>query len=383
MRSRLLLACCATVLLGLGLGLGLGPGRAGAQRASSAGSASVVGYVTSRGGGEPLAFADASIDQFDIATLATREGTFRLRGIPAGTVTLLVRRLGFTPAVVRLTLVAGRQDTVRVQLEPLALQLERIRVTDAVCAERESAGADTATLALLNQLRDNADRNKLLAHESPFVTYMERTIGDADVSRSGSGLQLVNVMRVDTVPVPGEHEWRYEPGKLVAPTAADENAAREKMIVPQLVDFADDAFMDNHCFRYGGLSNIDGSLRIRLDFEPIKGLHTPDVRGSMYLDTASYALTRTTLLADVPSPIRPTEETWEVTVDTWFREILPALPIIDRICTRTLVRSNTRSTRPSRAAVETQRLVDFRFERESAVSAGLLSVKAATRVECR
>lgn len=363
--------------------LGLAFGHAGAQRASNAGSASVVGYVTSRVGREPLGFADASIDQFDIATLATREGTFRLRGIPAGTVTLRVRRLGFALAVVRLTLVSGREDTVRVELEPLALQLERIRVTDAVCPERESDRGDTATLALLNQLRDNADRNKLLAHESPFVTYMERTIGDADVSRSAGGSQRVNVLRVDTVPVPGEHEWRYEPGKLVAPTAADESVAREKMIVPQLVDFADDAFMDNHCFRYAGLSNIDGARRIQLDFEPIKGMRTPDVRGSMYLDTASYALTRTTLLADVPSPMHPTEETLEVTVDTWFREILPALPIIERICTRTVVRSNTRSTRPSRAALEIQRLVDFRFEHETAVSADKLSVKAASRVECR
>ena len=84
------------------------------------------------------------------------------------------------------------------------------------------------------------------------------------------------------------------------------------MIVPQLVDFADEVFTDNHCFRYAGVSTVDGVRRIQVDFEPIKTLREPDVRGSMYLDTASYQLVRTDFVMERPSYLHPTEETLEI-----------------------------------------------------------------------
>jgi hypothetical protein len=106
-----------------------------------------------------------------------------------------------------------------------------------------------------------------------------------------------------------EHEWRYEPGKLVVRTEPDEGPeASEKMIVPQLVDFADDVFTDNHCFKYAGVSKVDGVRRIQVDFEPIKTLREPDVRGSMFLDTVSYQLVRSDFLMERPSYLHPTEE---------------------------------------------------------------------------
>ena len=271
--------------------LGLAPAHSGAQRTSNAGSASVVGYVTSRVGREPLGFADASIDQFDIATFATREGTFQVAQHSGGDGLASRATTRLHACVVRLTLRrrAGGHGARRAgATRPSARTDPRNRRR----LSRAWIGAGRYGDPCPPESAPRQRRPKQVArHESPFVAYMERTIGDAEVSRSTGAFQRANVMRVDTVPVPGEHEWRYEPGKLVAPTTAVESAAREKMIVPQLVDFADDAFMDNHCFRYAGLSNVDGARRIRLDFEPIKGLRTPDVRGSMYLDTVSYALT--------------------------------------------------------------------------------------------
>jgi len=192
------------------------------------------------------------------------------------------------------------------------------------------------------------------------------------------------VTRVDTVPVAGEHEWRYEPGKLVVRTEADEaGEAPEKMIVPQLIDFADELFTDNHCFKYAGLSTVDGVRRIRVDFEPIKTLREPDVRGSMFLDTASYQLVRSTFVMERPSFLHPTEEMWEIHVDTWFREILPALPVVDRICTRTTSHYVARPDGPRGAAMESQRLIDFRFDRETPLTSGLPAVKPTRPVDCR
>ena len=357
---------------------------ASGQRAPSKTAASIVGYVTARQTGEPLGFADATIDEFGIGTLAQSNGAFRLRGVPPGAVTLRVRRLGFTPVSLHLTLVEGREDTVRVALEPLVLQLARIRVSDEVCPSRGSENGDTATLAILRQLWDNAERNKLLAHESPFVSRMERSIGAPERMVSLGGNERIHITRIDTVPVAAEHEWRYEPGKLVVRTEDDEAAeAPEKMIVPQLIDFADEVFTDNHCFKYAGVSKVDGVRRIQIDFEPIKTLREPDVRGSMFLDTASYQLIRSDFVMERPSYLHPTEEMWVIRVSTWFREVLPTLPVVDRICTRTTSQYVARSGGPRGAAIESQRLIDLRFEHESPVLSGVLPLKQAPAVNCR
>src|SRR6185503_5856858 len=66
--------------------------------------ASIVGYVTARSTGEPLGFADATVEEYGIGTFAQSNGVFRLRGVPTGAVTLRVRRLGFTPVSLHLTL---------------------------------------------------------------------------------------------------------------------------------------------------------------------------------------------------------------------------------------------------------------------------------------
>jgi len=357
---------------------------ASGQRAPSKTAASIVGYVTARQTGEPLGFADATIDEMGIGTLAQSNGAFRLRGVPPGAVTLRIRRLGFTPVSLHLALVEGREDTVRVALEPLVLQLARIRVSDEVCPSRGSENGDTATLAILRQLWDNAERNKLLAHESPFVSRMERSIGAPERMVSLGGNERIRITRVDTVPVAAEHEWRYEPGKLVVRTEADEAAeAPEKMIVPQLIDFADEVFTDNHCFKYAGVSKVDGVRRIQVDFEPIKTLREPDVRGSMFLDTASYRLIRSDFVMELPSYLHSSEEMWVIRVSTWFREVLPALPVVDRICTRTTSQYVARSGGPRGAAIESQRLIDLRFDHESPVTAGALPVKPAAPVDCR
>jgi hypothetical protein len=351
-----------------------------AQGSPSAIGGTVVGYATIRSTNEPLGLADVTVERFGIGTFAGADGVFRLRGLPAGPVTIRVRRLGFVPAVVNLTIVSGREDTVRVALVPIALQLERLRVSDAVCPQRAGMEADTATLAILGQIRDNAERNAILAREFPFVASMERTIGDEQASPALVGRSTrVNVVRVDTATVAGEHEWRYAPGNLIRPNADAVGGSREKMIVPQLSDFADDVFIDAHCFRYAGLVAVDGQRRIRVDFEPIKTIREPDLRGSMYLDTASYQIVRTSLLMERPAA----SDTWHIRVDTWFREILPALPVVDRVCMRTIASSTTaRGERQDvgGAAVEAQRLINFEFERGG--PADLPRVEARTASPC-
>jgi len=66
-----------------------------------------------------------------------------------------------------------------------------------------------------------------------------------------------------------------------------------------------------------------------------------------------------------------------------FREVLPALPVVDRICTRTTSHYVARSGGPRGAAIEKQRLIDLKFERDPEVPPGVFPVKPAPDVECR
>ena len=72
-----------------------------------------------------------------------------------------------------------------------------------------------------------------------------------------------------------------------------------------------------------------------------------------------------------------------VRVDTWFREVFSALPVIDRICETTTVRNvmggaardrNDNPLRPDQAAVEAQRLLDLRFIGEAPGDPGTIRV---------
>jgi len=208
----------------------------------------------------------------------------------------------------------------------------------------------------------NAERNRLLARDYPFVASMERTIGDAPTPL-GNRTERAKPIRIDTVSIAAEHDWHYEPGNLFqrAEGEASQRLASEKMIVPQLADFGEDAFINSHCFRYAGIVTDDGRRRARVEFEPNKSVREPDVGGSMYLDPMSYEITHTTLRVERPRG----SDTWETRIDTWFRALLPALPIVDHVCSRTTIRTVTsRGERIGpRAAVESQRLLNIEFER--------------------
>lgn len=324
-------------------------------------AATVVGVVTTKTTGEPVPYADVTAEPANAMTFTDQRGAFRFAGIAPGELHLRVRRLGFRPSTVTIVAPPGA-DTVRVVLSELALQLERVRVVDAVCPG--SGAADTSVLAILEQVQINAGRSALLAREYPFQMHSERTY--ADEVRDGPAMSRVrrhSIIHVDTVVVAGEHQWQYEPGRLVSPTLANSPVgATEQMTVPDLADFAGEPFIATHCFRYAGQETIDDMKVIRVDFEPVKAFRSTDVRGSLYLDAHSYAIHRSTLLLEVSSPLAPDRERWDVRVDTWFHDILGGVSTVDRVAAMTTVRSVTTGLRLSNvAATEEQRMFNLRF----------------------
>ncbi len=354
-------------LVAVSISLALAPAQLRAQRAVSGGATggSLLVIITDKAGGLPLAFADVKVESARTAAFADDRGHFLFSNIPAGATTVRARRLGFLPSTVPATVVAGRTDTVRVPLTALTLQLTQVRVSDNLCPNRASRAGDTAVVSILQQLQLNAERLRLLADEYPYTSSMERLISNeapyGDRPLVGQRRTRVDTVRVDTVDVASRTDWRYRPGQLIVPHDDRQLKVRDKLIVPTLVDFADDAFVSAHCFRYAGLELADSVRAIRIDFEPTRAVRDPDVRGSLWLDAATFQILRSTLLMERPSPFKA-DDLWDVRVDTWFRLIRPSLPVIDRIAERTSMHpSPTGRGENAMVSMEQQRLIGFVF----------------------
>jgi hypothetical protein len=69
------------------------------------------------------------------------DGRFELAGLPAGSIEVIVRRLGFAPAKIPLELGDGELRDIRVLLSPMVTQLDSVSVTaDAPAVEKAFGG---------------------------------------------------------------------------------------------------------------------------------------------------------------------------------------------------------------------------------------------------
>jgi hypothetical protein len=79
--------------------------------------------------GSPVALAQLTVQR--VVSISDSAGRFLLEGLPGGASTLLVRRMGFEPRSVSLTLVEGRTDSILLVLAALPRELEGLTATDA------------------------------------------------------------------------------------------------------------------------------------------------------------------------------------------------------------------------------------------------------------
>jgi hypothetical protein len=323
--------------------------------------------VTAAGTGAPVPFVDVHVPSSELRAFGNATGVITLV-LATDTATVHVRRIGFRPRTLHVRASRLGMDTVPVALAPVVLRLEAVRITDAVCPG--DSRNDTAVVAILEQVRMNAERSRLLARTYPYVSTLEREFanggypeGSSFSRRTGARQWAREVLRVDTMDVASNNGWRYAPGRLIVPNDREIRGipfVREKMILPQLADFADDAFIASHCFRYAGLDEWDGTPVFRVDFEPTRRISTPDVSGSLYFTRSGYAIVRSTLLAERPVTSSSGMQTLHVRVETMFTEFLPGMPMIEYVESTTATSSSRSGQRPALAS-ETQRLLSFEF----------------------
>ncbi|MBO0342275.1 TonB-dependent receptor [Flagellimonas profundi] len=90
-------------------------------------SASLNGKVTSNG--EPLPLANVLLKETEIGTATDIDGVFELTNIQAGDYVVLVTSLGYQPYQTKISLGAGANKTINIQLEPSAQSLDETVVT--------------------------------------------------------------------------------------------------------------------------------------------------------------------------------------------------------------------------------------------------------------
>lgn len=317
----------------------------------------IVALVTAKAGGFPLAYSVVSVPALGRERFTNDQGAVALTALPAGRTQLRIRHLGYTPIDLWVAVRANRTDTLRIQMTHIAVELNAVRVHAlGVCKTPgpPRATAEPAFAAIFEQLRENADQFRLLADAYPFAYTMERISSVHYVSG-----ELV-VQSVDTLTLGTGLRWKYAPGSVVTETAYPGNR-QVQFVIPTLVQFAEQSFLNSHCFANGGADTANGSAVVRVDFVADERIKPPDVDGEIYLDPATFQIRRSVLrLTHIPDQ---TPQISAVEVVTDFREVLPSIPIVAAITsTHVLWTDRTRPVLPD-TAYETQRLMHVAFLR--------------------
>lgn len=341
---------CASLVVGLLIAPCLG-----AQGATASGT--LQGTVVGLPRDVALPFAVVSMPQLSIERFTDDAGRFSLGSLSPGRYDVIVRRIGYSPFQGSVQIEAGAVARLDVRLMQIPAQLATTIVRAITSCPRPGAPdrvREPVVASLVSLLRENADRYRLLVKEYPFRYAQLRALGQL-------GDTALIVEQLDTVAAVGQSKATYRAGKVVNRVSGSRGIPEYVMTLPTILDLADDAFVRNHCFAYGGTSTNEDETWFRLDVRAADRLKTPDVHGSFYIDSASSALRRMELVMSrvdrLPKGLRGVDG---VEVMTSFLSIADGLSVIDKVCgmnywRRTGLRSGSAS------AVELQQLLGYRF----------------------
>lgn len=280
--------------------------------------------------GLPLGYSVLQVPSQGLERFTDAAGIGVLRVRP-GRLLLRVKHLGFTPRDTTFEVAEGT-TTVRVALARVTFRLDAVNVVAWPPCRRPglpSRRSDPQLHGIIEQVRQNAERYRLLTGSYPFSYLSEREFMRRDPDGSA------RTERIDTIRVSGRPDWRYQPGRLVARDRA-EGANQWIMHIPVLSDLADEAFIDNHCFHVAGLEPKGDGRLLRIDMVAAQRLRGADVNVSVWLDPegyqlrhASFTLTNTRQFPDLLHMISHVE----------YVEVVPFVPVMHRTTAENLVRT--------------------------------------------
>ena len=317
----------------------------------------------------PLPYAVVLLPQLSIERFTDASGQFQLASLPSGRYDVTVRRLGYAPFRGEIDIGSGTTTTLEVQLVQIPYRLTTQLVTPIERCERPgppNAQTEPDVYQLVSFLRENADRYRLLASQYPFAHIRLRALG---ALRNAA----FTVQEVDSAQGRSQTRSGYRPGRVVQRSTEISLDARSKgrasreytMMLPTILDLADDAFARNHCFSFGGstldLSSNTTETWLRLDVRAADRLRDPDVHGAFYLDSATAQLRWMDLELSKPDRLpRALKGIERVKVSTSFVEIASGLSVIESICAVTHWKEEHGQARLA-GPTELQRLLAYVF----------------------
>ncbi len=321
----------------------------------------IVGRVVATGTDVALAYSVVALDRGARERFTDGEGRFVLRDLRPGRVRLTVKHIGHIPTDTTLEL--GPRDSIdlRLELSLVSIRLPAIHTSAKACghpgAPNPALGVELALL--LEQLKQNAEQNRLLSRSYPFEADIERKI-----SRPEPALEA-RFVAFDTVQRTSLREWRYAPGNMLGTREYAGGVFGGKwttLNVPELADFADDLFLNSHCFDFGGVDVVDGDTLLRIDFAPAPSIHQPDVAGAMYLDPKTYQIRVADFsLVNLTKQLRR----WVAgqMVRATFKEVLPGVPL-PNVVTSFIFPLDDAKSPAQEPTTEVQRTLAVRFVKD-------------------
>jgi TonB-linked SusC/RagA family outer membrane protein len=166
--------------------------------AAQDGSGIVRGRVTDARA-NPLANATIRVDGTRLLTQSGVDGSYRIGGVPAGSHTIIVTRLGYSSQRATTTVSAGAEATASFALTPGVVALEEVIVTGTAGAqERRAIGNAVASVSAVDALEKSAapDMTNLLRSRVPGLDIMQSTArvgaGPSIQIRGASSMALGN-----------------------------------------------------------------------------------------------------------------------------------------------------------------------------------------------
>ena len=306
--------------------------------------------------GAPLGYSVVAIPTLDLERFTSASGVVVMPVPTPGQVRLRVKRLGFTPKDTTITVTDARSQSVTIALARVSFRLDVVRVVGWPPCKRPgiAEGEDDQVRGIVDQLRQNAERYRLLTQSYPFVYTVRREFG----RRASDGSLIIE--SADVLVVNGAADWRYRPGTLIArePSSGIGGRAEWVMRIPSISDLAEDRFVENHCFHVAGLEEKEGQRLLRLDIVAAERLKGTDVNIVVWLDPVDFQLRHATFTLTKPPPQVRGLLTSSSRVT--YRELIPFVPVLELTVAENTVQEG-RSRTSTRILVERQRIERVMF----------------------
>lgn len=359
MRQMKVLAVSLAVLCAGGSSIGAQatpPGPVGPP--SNVGGVTFTGTVVADGTGMPLPYSTVTIDPIGRERFTDQTGTFTYYAVPAGRYRIRVRQLGYIPLDTAIQISDRAPASPVLVMTRIATALAEVQVSAPPrrCIVPEDNGfVDDSELAtVLGEVRKNADRERLLRRTYPFEYRMAQSHSTFDLVTRRQNV------RFDTMTFRSDDNWKYRKGRVVSDDRNKLFGEVRVMRLPTLADLADRGFLTAHCFKYSGISDYNGVPTHRIDFAPDSSLVTPDVEGTIFIDSASYLIRRAEFRLTRGGTVKP--PILGMSVTTTYREILPNVALFDEIASAQPLGIEVPGGNPSEFR-ERQQLLSFRFLR--------------------